>query len=55
MKDNVMRIVKIVLFFFSLFLVFWGQKTVGRLDLFVQLIGLSGLLFLLWDYNRKFI
>ncbi|CQR47236.1 hypothetical protein BN1058_01543 [Paraliobacillus sp. PM-2] len=55
MKDKVIRIIKIFFFLFCLFLVIYGQKTVGRAELFIQLFGLSGLLFLLWNYNRKFI
>ncbi len=55
MKDNILRILKILFFLFSLFLVIYGQRTVGRMELLIQLAGLSGLLFLLWNYNRKYI
>lgn len=55
MKELILRIVKILFFLFCLYLVIVGQKTVGRVYLLIQLIGLSGLLFLLWNYNRKFI
>lgn len=55
MKDKVIRILKIVFFLFCMFLIINGQRTVGRMELLTQLIGLSGLLFLLWNYNRKFI
>lgn len=55
MKDNIIRILKIVFFVFCMWLVINGQKTVGRFYLFTQLLGLSGLLFLLWNYNRKYI
>lgn len=54
MKDNIFRILKIVFFLFCMFLIINGQRTVGRMELFTQLIGLGGLLFLLWNYNRKF-
>ncbi|MBT2215973.1 hypothetical protein KK120_09075 [Virgibacillus dakarensis] len=54
MKDNIFRILKIVFFLFCMFLIINGQRTVGRMELFTQLIGLAGLLFLLWNYNRKF-
>ncbi|WP_182201740.1 DUF6903 family protein [Paraliobacillus salinarum] len=54
MKDNILRIGKVLFFLFSLFLVIYGQRTVGKTELFLQLLGLSGLLFLLWNYNRKF-
>jgi hypothetical protein len=55
MKDNVFRIIKIVFFLFCMFLIIYGQQTVGKLYLLLQLIGLAGLLFLLWNYNRKFV
>lgn len=54
MKDNINRILKVIFFLFCLFLIIYGQRTVGRVDLLIQLIGLAGLLFLLWNYNRKF-
>lgn len=55
MNDMLLRIVKIVFFFFCLFLVVYGQRTIGKVYLLIQLIGLAGLLFLLWNYNRKFV
>lgn len=54
MKDIVFRILKIVFFLVCMFLVVYGQRTVGKGYLLLQLIGLAGLLFLLWNYNRKF-
>jgi len=54
-KDIVFRVLKILFFLFSLFLIIYGQRTVGKLYLLIQLIGLAGLLFLLWNYNRKFV
>lgn len=55
MKDRVFFILKIVVFVVSLFLVIYGQATVGKMYLLLQLIGLTGLLVLLWNYNRKFV
>lgn len=55
MNEKVMMILKILFFFFCLFLVIYGQRTVGKLYLLTQLLGLTGLLFLLWNYNRKFV
>ncbi|MFB1052231.1 hypothetical protein [Paraliobacillus sp. JSM ZJ581] len=55
MKDNILRLVKILFFLLCLSLVIYGQRTVGKMELFIQLLGLSGLLFLLWNYNRKFL
>lgn len=55
MKEKVMFILKILFFLFSLFLVIYGQRTVGKGYLLMQLIGLTGLLVLLWNYNRKYV
>lgn len=55
MKEKVFMILKIVFFLFCLFLVINGQRTVGKIYLLTQLLGLSGLLVLLWNYNRKFV
>lgn len=55
MKDKLLLVLKVVFFIFCMFLVIYGQRTVGKGYLLVQLIGLSGLLFLLWNYNRKFV
>lgn len=54
MKDRVFRILKVVFFLFCMYLILNGQRTVGHWELFTQLIGLLGLLLLLWNYNRKF-
>lgn len=54
-KALLLRIAKVVLFFLFLGLVVYGQTTVGHIYLLLQLIGLAGLLFLLWNYNRKFL
>lgn len=55
MKDNnIIRILKVIFFLLCMFLIIYGQRTVGKLELLLQLIGLGGLLFLLWLYNRKF-
>ncbi|WP_166554432.1 MULTISPECIES: hypothetical protein [Clostridia] len=55
MKDKILLTVKVIFFLFCLFLIFSGQQTVGKWELFMQLVGLAGLLFLLWNYNRKFV
>lgn len=55
MKEKVFMILNLVLFLFCLFLVVFGQATVGKGYLLIQLIGLAGLLVLLWNYNRKFV
>ncbi|WP_162840598.1 MULTISPECIES: DUF6903 family protein [Gracilibacillus] len=53
--DKGFRVLKIIFFLFCMFLIIYGQQTVGKIYLLYQLIGLAGLLFLLWNYNRKFI
>lgn len=55
MNDKAKTILKIFIFLISVFLVIYGQKTIGRNYLFIQLVGLAGLITLLWDYNRKFV
>lgn len=50
-----LRLVKIIFFFICMFLIVYGQRTVGKMYLLMQFIGLAGLLFLLWNYNRKFV
>jgi hypothetical protein len=55
MKHNASVIIKIVVFIISLTLIIMGQKTAGKLELGIMLIGLAGLLGLLYDYNRKFV
>lgn len=47
-------LVKIILFFLCLFLVFIGQKNIGYTGLLTMLVGLGGLLALLWNYNRNY-
>ncbi|MEH7355215.1 hypothetical protein V7150_16795 [Neobacillus drentensis] len=55
MKANVLVVIKIVVFINCLALIIIGQKTAGKLELGIMLIGLAGLLGLLYDYNRKYI
>lgn len=47
-------IVKIVLFVVCVGLIIWGQRTVGYPYLCAQLIGLAGLLGLLYSYNKTY-
>lgn len=55
MKEKIYLILKVAFFLFCLFLVIYGQRTVGKVYLLAQLIGLAGLLLLLWNYNRKYV
>lgn len=55
MKANILVIIKMFVFIICLALIIIGQKTAGKLELGMMLIGLAGLLALLYDYNRKYI
>ncbi|MEH7306108.1 DUF6903 family protein [Neobacillus drentensis] len=55
MKANIIVVIKIAVFIICLALIIIGQKTAGKLELGIMLIGLAGLLGLLYDYNRKYI
>lgn len=55
MKEKLYAVLKVVFFLFCIFLIIFGQRTVGKPYLLMQLLGLAGLLFLLWNYNRKFV
>ncbi|MGX6977803.1 DUF6903 family protein [Vagococcus elongatus] len=54
MNKRVLIIIKIISFFCFLYLVIRGQKYIGYSGLVSMLIGLAGLLMLMWDYNRKY-
>lgn len=43
-----------ILFVIFVYMVVWGQKTIGLTYLGVQLLGVAGLLGLLYLYNRKY-
>ena len=43
-----------VIFIASMVCVILGQQHTGPVGLIVMLVGLGGLLFLLWLYNRKY-
>lgn len=47
-------IVKLLLFVVCVGLIVWGQRTVGYLYLGAQLVGLGGLLGLLYVYNKSY-
>lgn len=48
-------IIRFILLIVCLGLVVFGQKTIGKPYLLMELVGLAGLLGLLWDYNRKYV
>lgn len=47
-------IIKIIVFIVCLVLIVNGQRNIGYSGLMVMVLGLAGLLGLLWDYNRKY-
>ena len=57
MKENNnhlwIKLICVVLFLLFLFLVIFGQKQIGYAGLTMMIVGLSGILFLLFLYNRK--
>lgn len=55
MKNTLITVAKVIALIIFVGLVIYGQQTVGRMYLLIQLIGLAGIIFLLWDYNRKFV
>lgn len=53
-RNGFFIILKLVLFVIFMVLIVIGQGTVGKLHFGIMLIGLAGLLLLLYDYNRKY-
>ncbi|MGB4984246.1 MAG: hypothetical protein WBO70_00540 [Erysipelotrichaceae bacterium] len=50
-KEN---IILILVFVLSFVLLFYGQTKIGYFGLSLQMLGLAGLLFDLYKYNRRF-
>ncbi|MFD5263285.1 DUF6903 family protein [Bacillus wiedmannii] len=55
MKASALFIIKIVVFIVCLSLIIIYQNTAGKFELGMMLIGLAGLLGILYDYNRKYV
>lgn len=55
MKHKALIVIKIFVFIICISLIVIGQKTTGKIELGIMILGLAGLLGLLYDYNRKFI
>ncbi|MDO4285349.1 MAG: hypothetical protein Q4C60_08425 [Eubacteriales bacterium] len=53
-KSIVTMILLLIAFVICLTLVITGQRNIGAAGLLTQLLGLAGLMVLLWNYNRKF-
>ncbi len=55
MENNwIKTIIMIILFFVFLSMVILGQKNLSLTGLGIQVVGLAGLLVLLYIYNRKY-
>ncbi|MGF2190193.1 DUF6903 family protein [Vagococcus fluvialis] len=54
MNKQVNLLLKLVIFVLCLVFIVVGQKNIGYVGLGTMILGLSGLLYLLWDYNRKY-
>lgn len=54
MKKIVTMTVLIVIFIISIVLTVVGQQNIGPAGLLTMLVGLAGLIFLLWFYNRQY-
>ena len=54
MEGKIGTILKAVLFVIFLVMVIWGQRQIGYGNLAMMLIGLAGMLGLLYSYNRKY-
>ncbi len=55
MKETSWLIIKLIILVVSIGLVIYGQRTTGKMELGIMLIGLTGLLGLLYNYNKKFV
>lgn len=54
MKKIVTMTILIVIFIISIVLTVVGQRNIGPAGLLTMLVGLAGLIFLLWFYNRQY-
>jgi hypothetical protein len=55
MKQRTWIIIKLIIFVISLVLVIIGQRNTGKIELGIMLVGLTGLLGLLYNYNQKYV
>lgn len=53
-KKIITNVILLIVFGFSVALTVTGQRNIGPGGLGLQLLGLAGMIFLLWNYNRKF-
>ncbi|CAM3072480.1 hypothetical protein STFE110948_00935 [Streptobacillus felis] len=52
MNNKIKKVIYLILFVLFFKLIVDGQKTVGLKNLGLMLVGLFGLIALLWEYNR---
>lgn len=53
-KKFIKGAIVLVVFVVSMVLVIWGQRHVGPGGLGIMVLGLAGLIALLWYYNRQY-
>lgn len=54
MKTWQLIVFRLIAFVISMALIIVGHQTVGKLGVAQMLVGLVGLLGLLWEYNRRY-
>jgi len=54
MNKWVKRIIYLLIFIASMALIIIEQKTIGKVNLLLMMLGLAGLVFLLYQYNKKY-
>lgn len=54
MDIKTQNIIMIIMFFVSFGLLFYGQRHVGYMGLGLELIGLFGLVLILYMYNKRY-
>ena len=54
MKEKILNLVLVICFILSVSLIIVGQKNVSRVGFANEIIGLAGLLVVLFIYNRKY-
>lgn len=54
MSDTVKNIIMAIVFILSVVLIFVGQKNIGYMGLLIEIIGLAGIVGVLFTYNKKY-
>ena len=54
MKKIITNLILFLVFVLSVALTIIGHKQIGAAGLGMQLLGVAGLVFLLWNYNHKY-